>query len=111
MENISRVHVCKITVSDHYAVFGNRKPNNCIKTNTHQTITYRSFKTFDETMFINDLHEVPWETIEAFEDINEIVEAWNNMFLEVINKHAPIKSLWKKENISPPSLPHKFYVV
>ena len=24
-ENISRVHVCKIAISDHYAVFGNRK--------------------------------------------------------------------------------------
>ena len=41
-------------------------------------------------MFINDLHEVPWETVEALEDINEIVEIWNNMFLEVVNKHAPI---------------------
>ena len=88
-ENISRLHVCKIAISDHYSVFGKRKLNNCLKTNTYQTITYRSF--FGETMFINDLHEVPWKTIEAFEDINEIVEVWNNMFLEVVNKHAPIK--------------------
>ena len=100
-ENISRVHVCKIAISDHYAVFGNLKLNNCIKTSTHQTITYRSFKNFDETMFINDLHEVPWETIEAFEDINEIVEVWNNMFLEVVNKHAPIKSHRIKRKYQP----------
>ena len=100
-ENISRVHVCKIAISDHYAVFGNRKLNNCIKTNTHQTITYRSFKNFDETMFINDLHEVPWETIEAFEDINEIVGVWNNMLLEVVNKHAPIKSHRIKRKYQP----------
>ena len=35
-ENISRVHVCKvsITCSDHYAVFGNRKLNNFVKSNS-----------------------------------------------------------------------------
>ena len=51
-------------------------------------------------MFINDL---PWETIEAFEDIhvNEIVEVWNNMFLEVINKHARIKSHRIKRKYQP----------
>ena len=90
-ENIAHVHVCKIGISDHYAVFGNRKLNNCVKSNTHQTITYRSFKNFDENMFISDMHDVPWETIEYFNDINDIVEVWNNMFLEVVNKHAPLK--------------------
>ena len=100
-ENISRVHVCKIPISDHYAVFGNRQLNNCIKTNTHQTVAYRSFKNFEETMFINDLREVSWETIEAFEDINETVEVWDNMFLEVVNKHAPIKSHRTKRNYQP----------
>ena len=52
-------------------------------------------------MFINDLHEVPSETIEAFEPINEIVEVWNNIFLEVINKHAPIKSHRIKRKYQP----------
>ena len=58
-EIISRVHVCKIAISDHYAVFGNHKLNKYIQTNTYQTITYRSVKNFDENMFINDLREVP----------------------------------------------------
>ena len=40
-------------------------------------------KNFDESRFINDLHAVPWETIEYFSDINEIVEVWNKMFLEI----------------------------
>ena len=34
-ENITHVHVCKISISDHYAIFGNRKLNNCVKSNTH----------------------------------------------------------------------------
>ena len=95
------IHVCKVSISDHYAVFGNRKLNNFVKSNTHQTITYRSFKNFDESKFICDMHEVPWETIEYFNDIDEIVEVWNKMFLEVVNKHAPLKSHRIKRKYQP----------
>ena len=100
-ENITHVHVCKISISDHYAIFGNRKLNNCVKSNSHQTINYRSFKNFDENRFICDMQEVPWETIEYFNDINEIVEVWNTMFLEVVNKHAPLKSHRIKRKYQP----------
>ena len=100
-ENITHVHVCKISISDHYAIFGNRKLSNCVKSNTHQTITYRSFKNFDKNRFISDMQDVPWETIEYFNDINEIVEVWNTMFLEVVNKHAPLKSHRIKRKYQP----------
>ena len=100
-ENITHVHVCKISISDHYAIFGNRKLSNCVKSNTHQTITYRSFKNFDENRFISDMQDVPWETIEYFNDINEIVEVWNTMFLEVVNNHAPLKSHRIKRKYQP----------
>ena len=82
-------------------MFGNRKLNNFVKSNTHQTITYRSFKNFDESKFICDMCEVPWETIEYFNDIDEIVEVWNKMFLEVVNKHAPLKSHRIKRKYQP----------
>ena len=38
------------------------------------------------------MHGVPWETIEYFNDINEIVEVWNKMFLVIVNRHSPLKS-------------------
>ena len=50
-ENIAHAHVCTIEISYHYAVFDNRKLNTCVKSNTHQTITYRSFKNFDENVY------------------------------------------------------------
>ena len=100
-ENLTQVHVCKISISDHYAIFGNRKLSNVIKSNTHQTITYRSFKNFDENKFISELQEVPWETIEYFNGVDEIVEVWNKMFLEVVNKHAPLKSHRIKRKYQP----------
>ena len=107
-ENVAHVNVCKMSISDHYAVFGNRKLKNCVKSNAHQTFTYRSFKNFDESRFINDLHAVPWETIEYFSDINEIVEVWNKMFLEILNKHAPLNRIVSKASINQIGLPHKF---
>ena len=63
--NIHSVNVEKICLSDHYGFFCNRSfhvlPD---KNNEHQTITYRSFKNFDQSCFLNDLSTVPWEIIE-----------------------------------------------
>ena len=37
------------------------------------------------------MQDVPWKTLAYFSDYNEIVEAWN-MFLEIVNKNALLKS-------------------
>ena len=47
------------------------------------------------------MYEVPWEIIEYFDDINETVDVWNNLFLEVVNKHAPLKSHRIKRKYQP----------
>ena len=98
-DNISYVRVNKQTISDHYAIFGNRILNCAVNRHSHQTITYRSFKHFDENAFINDLREVPWEILESFNDVSECVQIWNILFLEIVNKHAPLKQhRVRKEN-------------
>ena len=40
-----------------------------ISKNIHQTITYRSFKNFEENIFLNDFNSVPWEIIEQFDEV------------------------------------------
>ena len=60
-ENIQCVSVEKICISDHFAVFYNRKSHSSVSKNTHQVITYRSLKIFDETNFLSDLSCIPWE--------------------------------------------------
>ena len=69
-DNISSVSVCRLTISDHYAIFGIRKLNISERKNSHQTISYRSFKHFDTGAF----RQVPWGIIENFNDVNEIVQ-------------------------------------
>ena len=35
---------------------------------------------------------VPWEIIENFDTIDDVVLAWTSLFTEVLDKHAPIKT-------------------
>ena len=67
----------------------------------HFTISYRSFKDFDETEFINDLQSVPWNIIHLFDNTDDVLEMWTDLFLEVVNKNIPIKQHRVKHKIQP----------
>ena len=92
----------KLCISDHYGIFCNRSSHNSTdKNKEHQNITYRSFKNFDESHFLNDLSTVPWEIIENFDTIDDIVSVWTSLFTEILDKHAPIKSHRIKRKYQP----------
>ncbi|MEW8548505.1 MAG: endonuclease/exonuclease/phosphatase family protein, partial [Candidatus Thiodiazotropha sp.] len=90
-ENVNNVDVPKIGLSDHFPIFFTRKMHVHQPKGNHCTISYRSFKDFDETKFINDLQSVPWNIIKLFENTDDILESWTDLFLEVVNKNIPIK--------------------
>lgn len=90
-DNVRFVDVPKIGLSDHYPVFFSRKVTTHEPKASHYTIQYRSFKRFDETEFISDLQSVPWDIIKVFDDVNDALNAWYSLFLEVIDKHVPLK--------------------
>ena len=71
------------------------------KNDDHQTITYRSFKHFDESCFLNELSTVPWEIIENFETVDDILSVWTLLFTEILDKHAPIKNHRIKRKYQP----------
>ena len=81
----------KIGLSDHYPIFFTRKLHVQPPKNKHYTILYRSFRNFDEANFADDLQTVPWDTIKLFDDTDDILEAWSDLFLQVVDKHVPIK--------------------
>ena len=70
MKKISNMCEKKFCLSDHFAVFCSRKAHSEIGKTKHQT--NRSFKTFDESRFLTDLSLVPWEIIQAFNNIDDI---------------------------------------
>ena len=83
-DNIHSIKVEKLCLSDHYGIFCNRSAHVSFEKNDeHQYITYRSFKTFEESCFLNDLAMVPWEILESFDTIDDIVSVWTSLFTEM----------------------------
>ena len=93
--NLSNVLSTKVPIlglSDHFPVFVTRKLNSSsVLKKSHHSISYRSFKNFNEAEFINDLSSTPWDVIKIFDDTNDIVESWSSLFLDIIDKHLPLK--------------------
>ena len=80
-------------LSDHFPVFVTRKLNSySVLKKSHHSISYRSFKNFNEAEFINDLSSTPWDVIKIFDDTNDIVESWSSLFLDIIDKHLTFET-------------------
>ena len=94
--------VLDLSISDH-------SPIRCSKIakvpklnkNMHTSIKYRSFKHFDSQIYLYNLSSVNFHHIYNINDPNNALDAWYNLFLSVLNKHAPIKS----KRVKHPKLP------
>ena len=79
-ENVNLVNVPKIVLGDHFSIFFTRKIHVRPPKGKHFTISYRSFKDFDETKFSNDLLSAPWNIIKLFDVIDDLLESWLDLF-------------------------------
>ena len=85
--------------SDHSVTFAVKKAGVC---KAHVEIRdVRSFKHYNKEHFQRDIASVPWSVIESFDDINDAVVAWNNLFVDVANQHAPLKRIRTKHASKP----------
>ncbi|CAB4019923.1 Hypothetical predicted protein, partial [Paramuricea clavata] len=50
----------------------------------------QNFKHFNERLFLEDLSSIPWEYANNFNDPNDSWFVWKSLFLEVLDRHAPI---------------------
>ena len=84
---------------DHSVTFTAKKAGVC---KAHVEIRdVRSFKHYNKEHFQRDIASVPWSVIESFDDINDAVVAWNNLFVDVANQHAPLKRIRTKHASKP----------
>ena len=51
----------------------------------------RSFKHFDENLYLNDLQKIDFEKLATFENVNEAYDTFTNDITEVTDKHVPFK--------------------
>ena len=61
----------------------------------------RSFKRYNKEQFIKDIAAIPWGILESFNDINDAVGIWNELFVDVANRHAPLKKIRMKSSSKP----------
>ena len=59
----------------------------------------RSFKCYNQEQFRGEVAGISSSVVESFDDLNDAVSAWNNLFVDVANRHAPIKKLRMKHAI------------
>ncbi len=80
-------------LSDHFAILAIHH-NKCSKESDsqHKVISFRSMKQFDKDSFLNDLMTVPWEIVTQSSDPEEALSTWYELFLTVLDKHAPVKT-------------------
>ena len=93
--------VCHISISDHRMVFAYRKLSINGVTLGHNTLTYRKFSQFNRTNFRNDIASQNWDEINNFSNPNDKWSKWKCMFLSIVDKHAPLRTMRVRSRSSP----------
>lgn len=98
-------NVIKVSISDHYCVSTYYKTVCNIQEHVqdHKTITYRDYKGFNANNFIYDLVNNEAITEVNIEPLN-MEQRWlkfQNAFLSICNKHAPLRTQRLKDRFNP----------
>ena len=89
-------------ISDHDVIFAIRSMKVPTRKSSPQTISTGKLNVFDEIAFISELKMIPFDQIKLLtDDPNEMWFLWKTMFLDVLNKHAPVTEIKIKGNSLP----------
>lgn len=61
----------------------------------------RSYKRFDPNLFIQDVKSFNWSVVCEKDDVNDSLNLFMDMFVKLVNKHAPIRKKTVKSNNAP----------
>ena len=96
---VERSDVVKSHISDHYLVYAFLKLK--ISKPPPSYVKVRSYKNYDSQRFVSDLERVPWNEVVLVDDASDMVDRFNKRFLEVLDSHAPVKSVKVKHRHCP----------
>ena len=66
---------------------------------THRTIETRNYKKNFSDKFLNDLLQQPWDLISIESNPAALWDAWKTLFMDIVDKHAPLKTKQISKNI------------
>jgi hypothetical protein len=96
---VENSEVLQSTISDHYIV--------TVQLNLKQErvklgkIMTRSYKNYKADEFKKDIAEIPLNTVNILEDVSDNLDTFNGLFLEVLDKLAPVKTIKLKSKPCP----------
>jgi len=64
-------------------------------------VAFRSYTFFNENQFDIDLQNVPFDVAFVFDDIDDTYWAYEKLFTEILNEHAPVKLKYPRKNPPP----------
>ena len=102
-ENVKVSNVTDIPgISDHFLIY--MAYNITRKKFKPQYITRRDFRNFSDENFCKDMEEAPWGNIYApeEEEIDQQVSILENIYTDIIEKHAPMRTVKVRQPIPTP---------
>lgn len=90
-QQVQKTTVIPCSISDHDIVYATLRLKNQRQKPTY--ITTRSFKHYRPDQFLVDVSQVPWSVLDVFDDPEDKVNAFNILFNDVLDEHAPIKTV------------------
>ena len=90
---------CPLGISDHDMIDAALSAS--IPRDPPKIITIRNFNKFSERNFQSDIARAPFQVCEVFDDPTDVYYAWNLLFTELCNEHAPLKQIKVRSNSLP----------
>ena len=100
-ENVYCSGVSHVAISDHSLVYAYRKISIPTLSKGVNLITYRKLKHFNSANFYADILGQPWDDIKQLYDPDDMWKRWKELFLNVCEKHAPMKTKRTRDSKSP----------
>ena len=65
--------------------------------------TFRSFRNFDNAAFLEEIANIQLQNLNTHtsDKVNNVYNTFENDFLDIINRHAPMKTVYKKKDQLP----------
>ena len=86
-------------ISDHYLVHATLKLK--IIKPPSRSVKMRSFRHYDGQQFVADLERIPRDEVALVGDTSEMLDNFNNKFIDVLDRHAPVKTIRIKHRCCP----------
>ena len=81
-----------VSISDHDLVYAVLKLKRQRSKPTF--ITTRSFKKYQPPeAFLRNISLIPWFVVNCFDEVNDSLYAFNLLFNEVLDEHAPVRTI------------------